>query len=585
MTDVFTVLPDPLLADLADWLLTYLLHSTLLLGGAWVATRNWSFSIEVRETIWKIALVGGIATSVLQSTLLTPITPAFGPELSTLTSGQGAPAREQVVSTIRRGYTSTVPRRYAELPASEQPGPVGEMPGFGSAADSPAAGTGEARTEESPVLPFRTGAIVLLGIWSVGILVLGIRKLLGYRRLRRRLRRRTLPRDPSLIRLFRRTLDSARTDGSPVLTVCIGLSGPMALGANEICLPRWAVRTWSSDQIRSVLIHEVAHLERRDPWWIVATTAIETVFFLQPLNRLASDRLEHLFELHCDRAAVRFVGRPTPLATVLLQVARRSVRPAVPAGIVQMARTDSGLGDRIRRLPDGEPIEPTGTGPLLATVAAFSGLVLVACAGPRVQTNGSDSEGPPASSVPTFVEATVDTPAHSDPIGPESAPPQMDHAPESQPADPAEPKVTPEARPSRPDSIEALRREIQRLRRRMLAMTDSLQRLVRDRELKVIRRMQPPTPPPSFFDSLQSHLPPPVPDTLRGMLPHGFPDSLAPRLPPGFPDSIAIDENEWREHLEHLHEHRRKMQRRWQERLERRLDSLRREKFVPNDAR
>src|ERR1700704_4949126 len=49
------------------WLLTYLLHSTLLLGLAWLASKplaRWSVAAE--ETMWKLALVGALLTASLQ---------------------------------------------------------------------------------------------------------------------------------------------------------------------------------------------------------------------------------------------------------------------------------------------------------------------------------------------------------------------------------------------------------------------------------------------------------------------------------------------------------------------------------------
>ena len=49
------------------WLLTYLLHSTLLLGLAWLASKplaRWSVAAE--EAVWKLALVGALLTASLQ---------------------------------------------------------------------------------------------------------------------------------------------------------------------------------------------------------------------------------------------------------------------------------------------------------------------------------------------------------------------------------------------------------------------------------------------------------------------------------------------------------------------------------------
>lgn len=49
------------------WVLTYLLHSTLLLGGVWLLVRMRGVRSEaVRETLWKFALISGVVTASLQ---------------------------------------------------------------------------------------------------------------------------------------------------------------------------------------------------------------------------------------------------------------------------------------------------------------------------------------------------------------------------------------------------------------------------------------------------------------------------------------------------------------------------------------
>src|SRR5215467_6677229 len=55
---------------LAGWLLTYAMHSTLLLGLAWLLTRQRPFSAYHRaDILWKAALVGGLITASAQTVL------------------------------------------------------------------------------------------------------------------------------------------------------------------------------------------------------------------------------------------------------------------------------------------------------------------------------------------------------------------------------------------------------------------------------------------------------------------------------------------------------------------------------------
>src|SRR5258706_5973692 len=47
-----------------SWLLTYALHSSLLLGAAWILGRH---SYRLSDRLWKIALVGAVLTTSIQA--------------------------------------------------------------------------------------------------------------------------------------------------------------------------------------------------------------------------------------------------------------------------------------------------------------------------------------------------------------------------------------------------------------------------------------------------------------------------------------------------------------------------------------
>src|SRR5215831_13823715 len=51
----------------AGWLLTYLVHSTVILGAVWLIASRRRVSDAVRDILWKFALVGGIVTATVQT--------------------------------------------------------------------------------------------------------------------------------------------------------------------------------------------------------------------------------------------------------------------------------------------------------------------------------------------------------------------------------------------------------------------------------------------------------------------------------------------------------------------------------------
>ena len=60
---------DTLSSAVLAWLLTYLIHSTALLGLAWAFTRARSWSPAALDVVWKTALVGGLVTATVQLAL------------------------------------------------------------------------------------------------------------------------------------------------------------------------------------------------------------------------------------------------------------------------------------------------------------------------------------------------------------------------------------------------------------------------------------------------------------------------------------------------------------------------------------
>ncbi|HEY0024602.1 MAG TPA: M56 family metallopeptidase [Longimicrobium sp.] len=92
------------------------------------------------------------------------------------------------------------------------------------------------------------------------------------------------------------------------LTVSESLGTPVALGRAEICLPRRALEECSEEEMRAVLSHEVAHLVRHDPAWLLVSVTVESIFFFQPLNRAARTHLQEQAEYLSDQLAVERAG-------------------------------------------------------------------------------------------------------------------------------------------------------------------------------------------------------------------------------------------------------------------------------------
>jgi beta-lactamase regulating signal transducer with metallopeptidase domain len=271
----------------AAWLLSYLVHSTLILGLAWGIARFSRVSRPVRDVLWKAALVGGVFTATVQ------VLAGGGGLAGGWTVGGAAPATS-VPALIATSVSPSVP--------SDGPSPLHAF-----------------------LEGVRTGAArgwpqLLLGAWVLGAALCVARLLIARRRLGRQLPRREIATGP-----VRNLLDHlCRSAGIPPgvrLTVSPRIGSPVVLGRREICLPERALTDLDREQQYTVLAHELAHVVRRDPAWRWLSAAVQGVFFLQPLNRVARRRLLDNAEFLADDWTVTRTGEGMTLARCLLEVA------------------------------------------------------------------------------------------------------------------------------------------------------------------------------------------------------------------------------------------------------------------------
>jgi HEAT repeat protein/beta-lactamase regulating signal transducer with metallopeptidase domain len=315
-------------ADLPAWLLTYAVHSTLLIGAVWLLVRRGIItSHHLQDTFWKAALVGGLLTATAQTALgIRPLgTVAIRPVAVATGSAHAA------------GTPTPTPMPERALHRSEPRG-FDVRPGAGA-------------------VPALSLGAMMLYLWA-GLAALCLLQLLIARM---RLSWRIGPREPltgSPLDAHVASLCRAAGVRRPIrLTAAEGLASPIALGRSEICIPRAVLTDLDPAQQRSVLAHELAHLTRFDPLWLTAACVIERAFFFQPLNRIARRRMQEAAEYLCDDWAVDRTGSGLTMAKSLVKVAEWMHTPALPLPLSGMAETPSQLVARVKRLVDNrEPL-------------------------------------------------------------------------------------------------------------------------------------------------------------------------------------------------------------------------------------
>lgn len=148
--------------------------------------------------------------------------------------------------------------------------------------------------------------------------------------------------------------------------------------------------------LTDVLIHELAHLSRRDCHWNLLRGLATAVFFYQPLLWKLSRRLEATAEEVCDDYVVQFVGKREKYAHRLVDVAELAVAPltGVGVGIVSLR---SLLARRVERILDTSRSLSTRVGSLVLLVVLLGGTVGTAIVGlVGVGPNSSLAEAQPS---------------------------------------------------------------------------------------------------------------------------------------------------------------------------------------------
>jgi beta-lactamase regulating signal transducer with metallopeptidase domain len=194
----------------------------------------------------------------------------------------------------------------------------------------------------------------LLSIWCVAVL-LQTARLLGQRLRLAGLLKRAAPAPDDLAQLaaelareigLRRVPAVVSVEGDCPLFVC-------GLWRTRLVLPSRLMASLGPAERRQVILHELAHVKRRDLVWGWPIEIARIVYFFHPLVYWAAYQLRLERELACDQLAMARSGHTAAgYAQTLVQVVSHSSQP--PA--MQVAAISAGLsGNQPRRKQQSQP--------------------------------------------------------------------------------------------------------------------------------------------------------------------------------------------------------------------------------------
>ena len=172
------------------------------------------------------------------------------------------------------------------------------------------------------VTPFPP-AFYLFCLWVISVLVwtgVALWKNMAFRRTLKSAAPVDLASDVSSLSVPGNLKVYAKTDlPSPIL---VGLIRP------RLFLPsKWS--SWTSEELRGVVKHELAHLERRDIYVLILQAMATALFGANPLIWLLNRRLMYVRELRCDEAVLRETSlSPAEYGRLLLGLVDRRPMPS-----------------------------------------------------------------------------------------------------------------------------------------------------------------------------------------------------------------------------------------------------------------
>ena len=237
-------------------------------------------------------------------------------------------------------------------------------------------------------------------IWLAGVGLMTIR-LSGQWCWTRRIRSRdTQPVDAAWQSIFESLKARCGVDDRVRLLVSRAIDSPMAVGWLHpmILVPASAFTALDPEQLRTILVHELHHLARRDHLLNMVQAVIEVVLFFHPVAWWLSRQVRIEREFRCDDATLEVTDSPRSLAEALLALeSLRTLNHTRPS--LQLAATGGSLMHRITRLTSSNPKTTTRAGWRIlsaSTILAVAGASVAAtslespaASQPQVQTMGT----------------------------------------------------------------------------------------------------------------------------------------------------------------------------------------------------
>jgi len=345
-----------------------------LAGLTLVLARDKSWSL--RFSVWKVVVCAALAMPILANAM-PPLAVALPfldrlPEFTRTGEKAQAPA-------IQAGYS---PIATASVATSRPVIADARLFAAGNRAMAPQAnGPATSSPKRSPHGPsFRVPwFVVASAVYAAVATYLAFRFLLGWF-LSRRLRvgARTIT-EPNAVARFEAHAWAAGLHYVPRMAESNRLTVPLTCGVwDPVVLFPADWRSWDTDTLDAVMVHEISHVARRDALTERLALLHRTIFWFSPLSWWLRHRLAELAEEASDQAALAAGAEPTKYAEILLgffedlnSVTHRAEWQGV--AMAQAGRAEK----RLERILKGRMVVTTKIKKSLAAVVVFASIPVI----------------------------------------------------------------------------------------------------------------------------------------------------------------------------------------------------------------
>jgi beta-lactamase regulating signal transducer with metallopeptidase domain len=269
----------------------------------------------------------------------------------------------------------------------------------------------------------------LVEAWLLGVAFFSLRSAGGFLLLERERRKQSTTPGDRVLAICHTLQRRLGLDRVVRYCECQWLQAPAVIGWFRpiVLLPVTALTGLSEEQLQSVIAHELAHIQRLDPFVNVFQISVETLLFYHPAVWWLNQRIRAEREHCCDDVAVSLCGNPVEYARALTLMEEWRSAPALA-----MAANRGPLSERIFRVLGrkiGARTRGIGlSGGLLCLMAALvAGNALLDVAYPKPTVHASAQFAWAAAAPQAAAAATAAAPAPApkpSPARPQIAPPQ-----------------------------------------------------------------------------------------------------------------------------------------------------------------